>query len=62
MYRAACRADQLQIEQIVLVSGDTDLAPALTAIRADFPHIRLGVVLPHRVESGELTREAPLYG
>ncbi len=59
MYRAACRADQLQIEQIVLVSGDTDLAPALAAIRTDFPHIRLGVILPHRVEGGELTREAP---
>ena len=37
MYRAACRADQLQIGQIVLVSGDTDLAPALAAIRQDFP-------------------------
>ena len=50
MYRTACRSDELQIEQIVLVSGDTDLAPALAAIRSDFPHIRVGVILPHRHE------------
>lgn len=59
MYRAACRAEQLQIEQIVLVSGDTDLAPALAAIRADFPRIRQGVILPHRGEAGELVRDPP---
>jgi len=50
MYRAACRAVDLQLNQIVLVSGDTDLAPALAAIRSDFPHIRIGVILPHRQE------------
>ncbi|WP_275547002.1 MULTISPECIES: NYN domain-containing protein [unclassified Pseudomonas] len=59
MYRAACRADQLQISQIVLVSGDTDLAPALAAIRQDFPHIRLGVILPHRMEDRALVRNPP---
>lgn len=59
MYRAACRADQLQIGQIVLVSGDTDLAPALAAIRQDFPHIRLGVILPHRMEDRTLVRNPP---
>lgn len=59
MYRAACRADQLQIDQIVLVSGDTDLGPALAAIRADFPHIRLGVILSHRLQGGELVRDPP---
>ncbi len=59
MYRVACRADQLQIDQVVLVSGDTDLAPALAAIRQDFPHIRLGVILPHRQEEGMLLRNPP---
>lgn len=59
MYRTACRADHLQVEQIVLVSGDTDLAPALAAIRSDFPQIRLGVILPHRLDSGELVRDPP---
>ncbi|GLK91026.1 NYN domain-containing protein [Pseudomonas turukhanskensis] len=59
MYRAASRSDQLQIEHIVLVSGDSDLAPALAAIRADFPHIRLGVILPHRAKAERLQREPP---
>jgi uncharacterized LabA/DUF88 family protein len=59
MYRAACCSEQLQIDQIVLVSGDTDLGPALAAIRADFPHIRLGVILPHRGDAGKLVREPP---
>jgi hypothetical protein len=59
MYRAASRSDELQVEQIVLVSGDSDLAPALAAIRADFPHIRLGVILPHRANAEQLQREAP---
>lgn len=36
------------VEQIVLMSADTDMAPALEAIRADFPNIRIGVILPHR--------------
>ncbi|MEK1942366.1 MAG: NYN domain-containing protein [Pseudomonas sp.] len=59
MYRCACRSEALHIEQIVLVSGDTDLGPALAAIRADFPHIRLGVILPHREQAGKLVREPP---
>jgi len=59
MYRAACQAEPLQIGQIVLVSGDTDLAPALAAIRTDFAQLALGVIVPHRSENGELAREAP---
>ena len=58
MYRAAVRsaADDSLVDQIVVVSGDTDLSPALRAIREDFPHIRLGVILPHREN---LDREPP---
>lgn len=37
-----------QIQQVVLVSADTDIGPALRAIKEDFPHIRIGVILPHR--------------
>ncbi|GHU04819.1 hypothetical protein FACS1894158_05930 [Betaproteobacteria bacterium] len=54
MYRLACRqASQRQeerIEQIVLVSADTDMIPALRALREDFPDMRIGVILPHRQE------------
>ena len=59
MYRTASPAEQLEIEQIVLVSGDTDLAPALALIRQDFPKLQLGVILPHRGEPNELVHEPP---
>lgn len=52
MYRLAFRQKQLapkdRIGQIVLVSADTDMTPALQALREDFPDIRIGVILPHR--------------
>lgn len=52
MYRLAARQAALppdqRIEQIVLVSADTDMTPALRAIREDFPDLHLGVILPHR--------------
>ncbi|MGO2241102.1 MAG: NYN domain-containing protein [Halomonas sp.] len=59
MYRIAakpCREDtpEGRTQQIVLVSGDTDLAPALEAIREDFPHLRIGIIVPHR-KGGERT-------
>ena len=33
-------------DQIVLVSGDTDLVPAFEAIKGDAPNITLGLILP----------------
>ncbi len=53
-------------ERIVLVSNDSDAEPALEAIRADFPHIRIGVIIPippahgkpERRVSGSLTNQA----
>ncbi|ANC05393.1 hypothetical protein AB688_00250 [Pseudomonas putida] len=52
MYRLATRQAALppeeRIEQLVLVSADTDMTPALRAIREDFPDLRVGVILPHR--------------
>jgi hypothetical protein len=32
----------------VLVSADTDIGPALRAIKEDFPNVVIGVILPHR--------------
>ncbi|PCF94100.1 NYN domain-containing protein [Vreelandella nigrificans] len=59
MYRLAAKqrredASEGRIQQIVLVSGDTDLAPALEAIREDFPHLRIGIIVPHH-NGGERT-------
>lgn len=52
MYRLAARQLSYpleeQVQQIVLVSADTDMTPALEAIREDFPDLRIGLILPHR--------------
>ena len=59
MYRDACfgRADH-----IVLVSNDSDFAPAVMHIKADYPNIKIGVILPgyksNRRKSRELTESA----
>lgn len=39
------------MEQAVLISSDTDLVPALEALRADFS-LALGLILPRRPEAG----------
>jgi hypothetical protein len=39
---------EFNIQQIVLVSADTDMTPALAAIKEDFPEISIGVIFPHR--------------
>ncbi|MDJ0033738.1 MULTISPECIES: NYN domain-containing protein [Pantoea] len=36
------------VQQIVLVSADTDMTPALKAIKDDFPEVTVGIILPHR--------------
>ena len=50
MYRDACRQN---FTQQILVTGDSDLQPALKKIKQDYPDIILGVILPVRgVRSG----------
>ncbi|MGX1172390.1 uncharacterized LabA/DUF88 family protein [Pseudomonas sp. R151218B TE3479] len=60
MYRAAAKQTTLKnherVEQLVLVSSDTDMTPALRALREDFPETTVGVILPHRAE---LNRPSP---
>lgn len=52
MYRLASRQilvpHEQRVEQLVLVSADTDMTPALKALRENFADLRLGVILPHR--------------
>ncbi|MBO9768255.1 MULTISPECIES: NYN domain-containing protein [Xanthomonas] len=45
MYRDAASG---RYEQLVVCSNDSDIAPALAAIREDFPTIVLGMVTPRR--------------
>lgn len=61
-------ASQGLFDRIILVSNDSDAEPALAAIRQDFPHIMIGVVMPihppvpgagtHRRASGSLANHA----
>lgn len=55
MYRTVAKQEGA-VEQIVLVSADTDMVPALAAIREDFPEVQIGVIFPHREG---LKRESP---
>lgn len=43
MYRDAAKG---HTNTIVLCSNDSDLVPAIKAIREDFPHIEIGIVAP----------------
>jgi len=43
MYRDAVQG---RFDRIILVSNDSDAEPALQAIREDFPHIMIGVIVP----------------
>lgn len=43
MYRHAVQG---RYDRIILVSNDSDAEPALQAIREDFPHIMVGVIVP----------------
>lgn len=42
-----------EVDQILLVSNDSDMCPALQFIRQDFPKIRIGLVVPSRPDKGE---------
>lgn len=48
MYRAACSG---KFKQIVVCSNDSDVAPALEALKADFKDLAIGVVTPRRPPS-----------
>jgi uncharacterized LabA/DUF88 family protein len=47
-----------QYDRAVVVSGDTDLIPAITAVRATFPHKQIGVILPIGRSSEDMLKHA----
>ncbi len=51
-YRSAAKDG---IDQIYLVTGDTDLVPAINAIKEDFPQKRIGVIFPYRKANREMS-------
>ena len=50
-YRLAATS---KVEQVVLVTGDTDLIPAINMIKEDFPSISVGVIFPYNRFNHEL--------
>jgi uncharacterized LabA/DUF88 family protein len=65
IYRDACKG---LYDRIIRMSNDSDAEPVLQALRQDFPHIMIGVVIPippptpgeptHRRISGSLSNQA----
>lgn len=55
MYRDASAG---RVDHVVLCTNDSDLAPALKAVRTDFPDIIVGVVLPRLPETKERRSES----
>lgn len=61
MYRACCKGEA---DQVVVCSNDSDIEPALMAIREDFPDVAIGIITPipeasrHRSISTSLARHA----
>lgn len=45
-------------DRAVIVSGDTDLIPAISSVRATFPNKQIGVMVPIGKASESLTRAA----
>jgi uncharacterized LabA/DUF88 family protein len=56
-YRLAAQ----KMEKIIIVTGDTDLIPAIMMINSDFPYTKVGVVFPYRRDNRELEKEADFY-
>ena len=51
-------AVQDQYDRAVIVSGDTDLLPAIKAVRATFPHKQIGVIVPIGRSSEDMLKNA----
>jgi len=44
------------VQKVILVSGDTDLIPAVKLIKEDFPHVRVEAVFPFKRANFEFTQ------
>lgn len=54
-YREACKK---YVDQIILVTGDTDLVPAIKAVKEDFPNKKVCVIFPYKKFNHEMKNEA----
>ncbi len=54
LYRDAIRGE---CEQVLLISNDSDLVPALKLVCQDAPHIRRGVIFPRREQPASVSQQ-----
>ena len=54
-------AAQSNAERIILVSGDTDMLPAIRLIKQDFPHKEPGVIFPYQRKNSQLSNEVSFH-
>ncbi len=54
-------AVQDQYEKAILISGDTDLLPAIKAVQSTFPSKQIGVVIPIARASEDLKKQADFH-
>lgn len=59
MYRDACKG---LFDRVVLVSNDSDAAPALKALKEDFPGVMRGVVIPVRPPAAGVAQHRRVSG
>lgn len=48
------------VEKVFLITGDTDMIPAIRLIKQDFPQTTVGVIFPYHRYTGEMKKEAHL--
>lgn len=59
MYRDACKG---LFDRVILVSNDSDAAPALKALKEDFPSVMRGVVIPVRPPAAGVAQHRRVSG
>lgn len=50
-----------QYDKVIIISGDTDILPAVRLVQAKFPHKKVGVVIPIGKASEAFKREADFH-
>jgi uncharacterized LabA/DUF88 family protein len=50
-----------QCDTVIIVSGDTDIVPAVRTARRLFPNKKIGFLLPYKRHNNELKNLTPLY-
>ncbi|MBQ8478676.1 MAG: NYN domain-containing protein [Succinivibrio sp.] len=55
------QASKKEIDQVIIITGDTDLVPAVKAIKSDFPNKKVCVIFPYKKHNAEFKEVADCY-